>query len=106
MTTLNREITIRLPRPHPAQRQVISEAVRFNVVACGRRWGKTKLGIHQVIRPALEGRPAAWFSPTYKMLSEVWREAREVLLPVTKRISVQEHRLELVTGGLVEMWSL
>ncbi len=40
------------------------------------------------------------------MLAEIWREAREILLPVARRVSVQEHRIELITGGVVDMWSL
>jgi hypothetical protein len=59
-----------------------------------------------VAEPALAGFPAAWFSPTYKMLTEVWREMRRALLPYTARVSAQEHRIELTTGGLVDMWSL
>lgn len=104
MTTIER--TVSLPRLHPAQRQVISQARRYNVVCCGRRWGKTTLGADRLIRAALAGQPAAWFSPTYRMLTEVWRFIRERLLPVTVRISESEHRIELVTGGVIEMWSL
>jgi hypothetical protein len=40
------------------------------------------------------------------MLTEVWREVRRVFLPATERVNAQEHRLELVTGGVVDMWSL
>ena len=81
---------------------------RFNVLACGRRkhWGKTTLGVDLLVPPALEGKPVAWFAPTYKMLTEVWREVRRVFAPATARVSAQEHRLELVTGGVVDMWSL
>jgi hypothetical protein len=100
------ELTLTLPRPHPAQRKVLSESARWNVVACGRRWGKSTLGLDRLIEPALFGYPAAWFSPTYKMLSEVWRDARRLLLPVTARAATQEHRLELQTGGVIDMWSL
>src|SRR5688500_4881102 len=100
------ELTITLPRPHPGQARVLQESSRFNAVACGRRWGKTKLGINRLVGPALEGRPVGWYSPTYKMLAEVWRETREVLRPATQRVAAQEHRLELITGGVVDMWSL
>lgn len=95
-----------LPRPHPAQRRVIDEAARFNVVACGRRFGKSTLGMDRLVVPALEGKPVAWFSPTYKMLSEIWRDVRSLLLPVAERVAAQEHRIELLTGGVVDMWSL
>ena len=64
------------------------------------------LGVNRITRPALDGYPAAWFAPTYKMLSEVWRELRLVLQPVVARSLVSENRLELVTGGVIDMWSL
>lgn len=40
------------------------------------------------------------------MLSEVWRAARRILKPVTYISNAQEKRIELITGGTVEMWSL
>lgn len=60
--------------PHPAQAQIIREAKRFNVVCCGRRWGKTALGMDRLIHMALQGKPVARFSPTNKLIrkSDVW----------------------------------
>jgi hypothetical protein len=40
------------------------------------------------------------------MLSEVWREVRGILLPVTKERHEQEKRIGLITGGVVRFWSL
>lgn len=85
---------------------ILAEASRFNVVACGRRFGKSTLGINRLVDGALRGQPVGWFSPTYKMLAEVWRDVVRILQPVTIRRSAQQHRLELVTGGVVDMWSL
>lgn len=99
-------IRLELPRLHAGQRQVARESRRFNVLACGRRWGKTLFGIDRIVDPALAGYPVGWFSPSYRMLAEVWRDALRALAPVTARASAQEHRIELVTGGVVEMWSL
>lgn len=59
-----------------------------------------------LIGPALEGYPVGWFAPTYKMLSENWRAFKYSLSPVTKSISEQERRLELLSGGVIDMWSL
>jgi phage FluMu gp28-like protein len=75
-------------------------------VACGRRFGKSLLGIDRLIQPALNGGRSAWFSPTYPMLTEIWGETKRILQPVTMRVSAQEHRIELLTGGVVDMWSL
>ena len=54
----------------------------------------------------MQKQPVAWFSPTYKMLAEIWRDEVRRLTPITTRISSQEHRLDLMGGGLVDMWSL
>lgn len=98
--------TVHLPRPYAAQAQILAEAQRFNVVACGRRFGKTTLGVNRLVDAAIRGQPAAWFSPTYKMLAEVWREVVRAVTPVTLRRNAQQHRLELLTGGVIDMWSL
>jgi phage FluMu gp28-like protein len=97
---------VRLPALHTAQRQVVARAARWNVLACGRRWGKSTLGIDRLIQPALYGDPVAWCSPTYKMLLEIWRSVRQTLQPLTVRSVQADHRIELRTGGVVEMWSL
>jgi hypothetical protein len=85
---------------------VRSEARRFNVLSCGRRWGKTTFGIDTAAHPALAGFPVAWFGPTYKNIADTWRQLVQVLRPVTVRKLETEHRLELITGGTIEMWSL
>jgi hypothetical protein len=95
-----------LPTPHIGQRIVKKEAKRFNVVDCGRRFGKTTLGLDRCADPAILAYPVGWFSPTYKMLSEVWRDAVRLFAPITIRRSVQERRIEFITGGLLEFWSL
>lgn len=99
-------LTITLPRPHAAQRRVIQEAARFNVVNCGRRFGKTTLGLDRCATPEVLAHPVAWFSPTYKMMLEVWREAAIIFQPIEKRKNAQERRIEFITGGLLEFWSL
>src|SRR5262245_23118333 len=101
-----KQITLQLPAPHAAQRKVMQEGKRFNVVCCGRRWGKTVLGMNRMIHPALNGKPVAWFAPNYRLLSDVWRELQATLRPVIAKVNQQERRLELHGGGVVEMWSL
>src|SRR5215471_1052996 len=98
--------TLVLPKPHAAQQQVIDTARRFNVVDCGRRWGKTELAMDRLIHPALTGKPTAWFAPNYKLAAPVWRELQARLYPVTRDKNEQERRLELRGGGVVEVWSL
>lgn len=98
-------ITVRLRLPHPAQQQILDQARRFNVLAIGRRGGKSALGQHILAQTALAGQPGAYLAPTYKLLAEFWRELVAVLRPVTRRKLEDEHRLELITGGVIECWS-
>lgn len=102
----NKIIDLKLPAPHPGQLKLIQEAKRFNVVCCGRRWGKTVLGMDRLIHAALQGKPVAWFSPTNKLMADTWRELRSILAPITCDKSEQEKRLELINGGVVDLWSL
>jgi hypothetical protein len=60
----------------------------------------------RLIHPALRGKPVAWFSPTYRLLSDAWRSMQSTLHAVTARKNEAEHRLELRGGGVVEAWSL
>jgi len=104
--TASQTIELVLPSLHPAQQQIIDEARRFNVLACGRRFGKTMLGIDLIIDKVLDGYPVSWFSPTYKMLAEVWKEIVETTKQLQTRVAKQEHRIELITGGVIDCWSL
>lgn len=100
-------LEVRIDEPHAGQQEVIDGATRFNVLECGRRFGKTKLGILLATITAIEGGPVGWFAPTYKFLPEVWAEAERTLLPLSPRIRVQERRIEIpATGGVWEFWSL
>lgn len=90
---------------HPGQEQVLAEAKRFNVLECGRRFGKTTLGVDLAIDRALDGKPVGWFAPTYKILSDAWRELVEATADIAKA-NQQERRLEFLTGGVIECWSL
>jgi hypothetical protein len=107
-----REVELHLSTPHPNQQRVIDEAKRFNVLCCGRRWGKTKLAEELLLCPddenngALNGFPVAYFAPTYKMLMEVWRSVVSITYGITVNKSEVEKRIELIGGGIIDMWSL
>ena len=47
-------LTLTLPVPHIAQYRIIDQAKRFQVVCCGRRWGKTTLGCGLAYEPGDE----------------------------------------------------
>lgn len=108
MTANNNTIRIKVDEPHPAQQQILDGEARFNVITCGRRFGKTRMALLRSLKPVLNGMPVAYFAPTYKMLTEFWRDAVELYKPVIAPggMNKAEHRFEVLGGGSFQMWSL
>lgn len=100
------QVEVRLHKRHVGQQRIVENPARFKVVMCGRRFGKTALGIREACDVAIAGHPVGWFAPTYKYVLEVWRELLQRLQPIIARSNDQERRIELVTGGVIEMWTL
>jgi hypothetical protein len=97
------EITLNLP--HSGQQEVIDSAARFNVLCCGRRWGKSALAVNLLSEVAIEGHPVGYFTPTYKLLDGTYTECVNTLEPIIRRKN--EHQfIELITGGRIEFWTL
>jgi hypothetical protein len=99
-------IEVVIPKLHAAQKAIVEESARFNAVQCGRRFGKTTLGKDRLIAKPLEGKPAAWFAPTYKLLSEVFDSVESILGPAIESSNKQLKEIKLVTGGCIDFWSL
>jgi len=101
---------VSLPGLHPGQAEVeawfVTRVARFVMLMCGRRWGKTKYGVRRAAVVALDGGKVGWFAPTYKYASEAWRELVKRLGPAVVSKNEQERRLELVGGGVVEVWTM
>jgi hypothetical protein len=99
------EITI--PELYDSQAEIRGEAKRFNVPNCGRRWGKSSFATTLVSETAVEeGAPVAWFAPEYKTLSPMWDWFVDRLQPIPTSKSEQERQIKLITGGVLDMWTL
>lgn len=99
------EIDLFLPTLHKTQQYVIDNASRFNHIRCGRRWGKTTM-IEELSSVSLDGYPVGIWFPTYKDLSEVWKELKRTYKNVTFRKDESLHQLELITKGVIDFWSM
>lgn len=105
------KITVKLPKLHPAQQRIITESRRYNVAVCGRRFGKTFMSADILLdgkdrKGALHGFPVGFYAPTYQTMLETWRAFNAILKPVISKKSEQDKRIDLITGGVVEFWSL
>lgn len=104
-------LTLTLPKPHAGrtmggQARILRERRRFNVLDCGRRFGKTDLGEIVIHEPLLAGYPVGWFAPTYKILDEAWTQINRTYAPIIKSANKTEKRIEFITGGILEGWTL
>jgi len=97
---------IRIPKPHKKQRFILKNAKRFNIIKCGRRFGKTTL-IKRLCKPALQhGQYIAIFTPTYKDVAEVWKDLNFTFYPAIKKKNEQLKQIETITGGVIDFWSM
>ncbi len=100
------ELVVKLRKRHFNQQKIIETQRRFNVLKCGRRFGKTSLAEELIIEPALDGFPVAYFAPTYKDLAEFWHTLKRIIVPVIESKDEQLKQIRLITGGVIDMWSL
>ena len=81
--------------PHEAQKMFHNDPHRFRVMACGRRFGKTMAGIHElwaVLQEAKEEFPIGWVvSPTYPLSLVDWDTATEMMGPLVLQQNAQDH---------------
>lgn len=95
-----------LPPLHPSQQEVAESRARYKVVCCGRRWGKTVLGVTLCYATALRGGRTWWVAPTYAMAREGWDLARQLarqLPPGMVQVREADRALHYATGGRIEV---
>ena len=79
--------SIILDPPHAGQLEIWKGRQRFNVLRCGRRFGKTSLAISILSQHAAKGQSWGLFAPDYKILSETYRDLEIILAPITSSSS-------------------
>jgi len=95
-----------LPPLHSGQREVALHPGRFKVLACGRRWGKTRLGTALCIQTALAGGRAWWVAPSYKMGAVGWRGLRMLAQQIPGvDVSLGERMVTFPGGGTAQVRS-
>jgi len=97
---------LRLPTFHPRQDEIARHPARFKVAACGRRFGKTRLGAALCMMTASHGGRAWWVAPTYKVARVGWRLIRRLALQVPG-VDIQKADLSIIfpNGGEIQVRS-
>lgn len=107
-----RRFAARQFRPHPGgQKLILDSDARFRTLAAGRRWGKTKVAAHEIIRRARKPNQMIWWvANTYKNVSRGYREVVNQLpstwlaKPAPAYTSTTKI-LQLKNGTMIEFYS-
>ncbi len=101
---------ILLPTFHPGQVKIWNDRGRFNVVRCGRRFGKTKMMVTLSGDPIVKGRKSAIFTPESSQWREPFDDLKEALQPIIRTSDANKGRIRASTrgplkdGGKLDFW--
>lgn len=99
-------LEIVLPPLHSGQQEVWASNARFKVVCCGRRWGKTHMGVLKCVEVASQGGQAWWVGPTYPVGLLGWDLLLKLVRPIPGlEIRVGEKKVVFPGGGWVQVKS-
>ena len=102
-----KNVQLELIERHAGQERVLSEARRFNVLMCGRRFGKTTFGEDVAVETVLDGKAVGWMAPSYKILAPAWDSLVRLLMQIPGATKNELQKIiRLPNGGSVECWSL
>ena len=103
---MEEEINIRLPKPHTAQQKIIDSKARWKVLMCGRRFGKSQIGIIVSITDILNSKQVAIITPEFGLAKDLHKD---IVSFIPDRIIKENNKtdlyLELITGGSVKFFS-
>lgn len=107
-----KELASRLLIPHPGgQQAILDSTARFRTLAAGRRWGKTKVAAHEIVRRARKKDQMIWWiANTYKNVSRGYREVVNQLPPSWLAKPAPAYTsttkiLQLKNGTMIEFYS-
>jgi hypothetical protein len=87
----------------------------MKVMACGRRWGKSAVGLLMAVgghgayrtqfKGAVQGAKVWWVAPSHPIAAEMWRDLKRSLRDAWSDKDEVQRRIELPTGGSVTVRS-
>jgi Terminase large subunit, T4likevirus-type, N-terminal len=96
---------------HPKQREVFQDKVRFKLLVCGRRWGKSVLGQEEAIDVAWrKDRSKSWIiGPTRELVKDIYWDALKLRVKqLNWRVSINETELRIrreKNGAIIQLRS-
>ncbi len=97
---------VRLPSLHAGQREVHDHQARFKVLACGRRWGKTRLGTLSCVERALMGQRVWWVAPIYGTAQIGFQAIKYMARQISgSTIKIADRMIVMPSGGNIQVKS-
>lgn len=106
MTQNEKIVKIPLPKLHSGQLEAKKSFKRFTVLAIGRRWGKTTMSLTLGCTDAINGKKVAYIAPNHSMSTKWFKSCATRLIGITQAINSKDHILELLTGGVIQTFSM
>ena len=98
-------ITLKLNKPHPAQRAVLESPARFRVMMCGRRFGKSLISQNISVCRAVKKQNVAYITPTYQLGKIFFQEVLKMLPVEIYRKNESDLVINSVTGGSIRFFT-
>jgi hypothetical protein len=89
--------TVRLPRPHPRQAEILNSPAKRKIVRAGRRSGKTVCVSILAVQAFLAGRRVLYATPTAEQIGRFWTTITRALAePISAGIFRKNETLHLI----------
>jgi len=98
-------ITLKLPKPHPAQRAILDSTARFRVVMAGRRFGKSVISQADSVEKSVHGKRVAYITPTYQLGKIFFQEMVKTLPEKIFKKNESDLVMNFITGGSIRFFT-
>jgi predicted phage terminase large subunit-like protein len=101
------EVQVEEPDLHAGQLEVFNSKARFQVVTCGRQWGKSTLAAAKIVMGAIAGGDYWWVAPSFPIGELGWRMVEDfcVQIPGARFEGRPVFRITLPEGGTIQLRS-
>jgi hypothetical protein len=96
-TTINIDLEFKIL--HPLQEEIANHPARYRVGVCGRQFGKTEVGKDTILERAIDGARCWWVAPVYAQATDVWREIKITLEPMSHLLEISEGNRNIYFPG-------
>lgn len=99
------QVEVVLPKPHPAQQQVIDCPARFRVMMAGRRFGKSLISQSEAIETGIDGKQVAYITPTYQLGKIFFQEILKIIPEKIYSKNEADLVIRFITGGTIRFFT-